>query len=786
MEVLIKIVMLVICWNIIYPVVAKLFKIKLGNSVFCGMVGFSSDHKAEAGILRTLLLYNLERGEDSTGWAINNEVTKDTVDAKKFLSKNRINLLDTHENFTIIAHARKSSSGYKMSKEHAHPFGMYKDATEKDKYDLILAMNGTLTNTAEMAKHFEVPYAAAGNSDTQILARIMAKLGEKEFIKALEAYDGTATLLFFTPKYPNTLMVYKDPARDLFYWQKSKNEMYVSSMDDSLFAAGAELEDVHPFEDNVLFRITKGRITKETKVIRAPIKKEVKVYNQREDYGYSGHGGGQQGKFRSSSNSTNMDLFRMDLVNTRPTGNVVYCLIDRYFRNGHPLNGSFLLDENGKEQTSGADVTKFKRYYFVNGNLLESEDKYNELKLLCAGLNNDIDLPKFKEIRTSVLCEYYAYPPLGIVDESQKFYLNSQWKKRVNNIGNTISYTMPFSNIVIELIWQGKAIPVEGEKDVLVRVADIKSIKKKEEQAENKTANFEPDVKEIIKAHSSITVGDLSSKILLKWNANNTPLVKEMFFKKLLDLFLKDEILSKDSYDDLTKIGKQCGWNSEDKEFTKEIEYCLQLLKTKEDGGTIAKVTSIISKHVGKEDLNDDAVNEDSNQIDAVIATIEKTNTFYGQKMFRDELYDAEYSDIAEFSKEWSTSFSKLDPDLRTFSEAIIIGLHKVGKISSEDFLKIVEMKDADLHTQAEKKYEEWRNEVKKEDVEEKSVETWSIQDHEDCAIDNYCDIKTRIEEEIKELDSTPEDLRSDKFKLILDFYIGTYAKMVSTKSETE
>lgn len=790
----VKILMIVICWNIIYPIVARIFGLKMSAILSCGMIGFSSDHKADAGILRLLLMYNLERGEDSTGWAINNEVTKDIIDVKKFLAKNKLELLDEHENYTFIAHARKSSSGGKWSKELAHPFGVYKDGVEKAKYDLILAMNGTLINTTEMAKEFDVEYIQASNSDTQILSRIMAKLGEKDFIKALQTYDGAATLLFFTPKYTNTLMVYKDPGRPLFYWQKEKNEMYVSSMDNALFAAGAEKEDVHSFEDDTIYKINKGRITKETKIVRTPIKKEIKVYSNRNaDYDMSYGGGGQQGKFFSSGNDSNMDLFRNSLVNTRKPGDIVYCLIDRYYRNGHPINNSLLLNDTGKEysQRDNDDTTKFKRYYFVNGNMFKDEEAYNKIKELYPGSNNDVDLIKFKDMKMSRLCEYLAYPPIGIIDEKQKFILNSIWKEKVTTTGDKIKYCMPFTDIDIEIIWEDKCIEFkDGDgPEMLVRVCEIKSIKKKEgEIQEDRTANFKEDIRTLLNNHHNMSTSGLCERILINWKVNNTPNVKELFFNKLLDLFLEEKIINKEtSYADLKLMGKGCLYNVEDKEFSEEVGKCIVLLRSKNDGKPIVALESIVSTHIGNENLNDDTV-EDENQIESVIKSLESRNPFYQQKNFRDELYDADYDDLSLFAKEWTSSTNKLDPDVRVFCEAILLCLHKVGKITAEETIKIVELTDSKLHEETEVKYNSYHKDIKTDEdgVAEANVETWTIQDYEDDAINRYNDIKSKFEEEIREMELIPEDERSEKFKLILDFYIGTYSQMLSKKVEDE
>ena len=125
--IIVEISMIVICLNIIL----SLFRKRKSGYLFCGMVGYCGDVPADPNLLKLMMLYNQERGEDSTGFAINNVITKDTIKVSKFLMKNPINIAPEDENFTFVAHARKRSSGGATFKELAHPFGMYRCGTEK-------------------------------------------------------------------------------------------------------------------------------------------------------------------------------------------------------------------------------------------------------------------------------------------------------------------------------------------------------------------------------------------------------------------------------------------------------------------------------------------------------------------------------------------------------------------------------------------------------------------------------------------------------------------------------
>lgn len=795
--------LLFICWNMLSPIVAKLFGYKVDSSkLYCGLVGFCSDKPADKGNIRTLLMYNQERGEDSTGWAMNNIITKENDNVKKFLTKNKLHFSTQDTNFTFIAHARKASSGGKFNKELAHPFGIYKDGTEKDDYDLILAMNGTMTNTLEFAKEFGMEYKVAVNSDTQILARTIAKLGEKEYIKALEGYDGTATLLFFTPRFNNTLMVFKDPERPLFYWNKTPHEMYISSLEESLVAIGAEELDVKSFEDNTLYRITKGKITKQTKIERKPIKKEVITYYG----GYGGmysknavHGGGQQTKFLNSNNNNgNIDLFKIELLNrVNKSGNHVYCMIDRYYRNGHPINDNLWLNVDGK--IGNINEEGYKEYFFVNGYMLKDKTSYENIKVKC-NENNTLSLQKFKDFKLSQLCEDFAQPSMTIVDGIQKFLLNAEWSKKVKASNDTFTFKMPFTNILTEITWKGKCVEISDDNKELiriVRVCDVTSIKEDiaqipdtTEPSETKTKSFVDDIKKLIKESPNIGVEELYNRLVLsKWQSNRTDKVRAMFFKKLLKTFLADDILSQDSYNDLLIKGVDSGWGNTSKGFTNEVQFCVQYMRNhikKEEELS----NTILNTHVdGNEDLVGNQISifdkEIANNEKAIFENLESSNTYFNNEEFKKDFYDVDYKDLAAFSKDWVCSTSNFDNEFRQFCEAILLALELIGKITATEVVTASELTDKELQLCTETKYleymEEWSTKSKndKDDVTDVIVEDLSKEENEENVVNDFNDLRDTIYQSITEMDMVPESERTETFTKILDIYCGIYAEHI-------
>lgn len=825
--VIVKLSMLVICYNLFMPYVLKLFNLKVDLAkVFCGMVGFCGDKPADASLLKLMLIFNQERGEDSTGWAINNEIVKDTESVKKFLTKNNIEFSATDENFTFIAHARKASSGGKFVKELAHPFGVYKDGVEKDRFDLILAMNGTLTNTAEIAKEYDVKYTAASNSDTQILSRIMAKLGEKEYIKALETYDGAATLLFFTPKFANTLMVFKDPERPLFYWQRAKNEMYISSMEEPLYAIGAKLEDVNSFEDNILYRITKGRITKQVKITRTPLKKKIVSNYNRNDY-YDGYGenfswqnrskgkrnGGASGCTANFPNhgpsNPGNSMARLDILKSsissasQKLNGGIYCLIDRYYRNGHPLNEIADLNEEGLKVDKLKALEKTERYHFINGYMIKDAVAYNTLMNKFVDSKNDFSLIEFKKLRLSELCDFFAYPVITIVDKEQKYLLNQEWSKKVENRGDIYNFTMPFSDLSITLKWDGRCIEQPNDDPKIMRVCDIVSVLQINDQnvvddAPNDTTindasitvDFKRELDRILRINPQISTSALYTRFAIEvWKKNNTERLKYLFFNKFVRTLLTETVISEENSKDIIACGEKCKYDPSNKEFDREIQFCIQIYRKHirreselKKVFSLPGVDSIVDEHVGKENLNDEEsildkqIRAEQKETEDLIQGIKASNRLFADPQFKQDFYDLSYDDLKSFSKDYISSQSIADGEVRIFCEAILLCLESIGKISAGRLLELVEKHDYTLEQESETEYKGYYNSVKTEDA--IIVEEYGETEHEEEAVNNFLDLMGTLADHIKTMSDVKEEQRTPKFNEVLNFFIATYGSM--------
>lgn len=783
--IVVKVSMFIICWNILMSLINK----NKSGYLFCGMVGFCGDHPGDPNLLKLMMIYNQERGEDSTGFAINNQITKDTEKVIKFLTKNAIIISENDENYSFIAHARKRSSGSSTSKELAHPFGMYKDGIEKEKYDLILAMNGTLTNTEAMAKHFEVDYKSHLNSDTQILTRIMTKLGEKEYTKALESYDGTATLLFFTPKYPNTLMVYKDPERPLFYWQKAKNEMYISSMEEPLQVIGADPLDIHSFADNILYRINKGKITKSIEIKRTPIKNKVISYPRSNynmnDYDYNnenfGHMGGGCTPFRKDNNTRStdsiiIDMFKPTINNTPKDGKHIYCQVDKYMRNGHPLMDEIWLSNDGEVKIDDKNPDKFSKYYFIAGFLIKDEKSYNELKEKASD-NKGFSLPKFKDIKLSELCKYFSQPCLTVCDNKQLFLLNEEWGRKVSVYGDVTSYVMPFTDIKYTLKYTGRVIEVDG---VDIKVCEISNVEK-DTSFISIIGPISPNPKNMDATIINIILNNQEYNCFEVYNAarisilrdNNTIKTKAFFFRKLFKIFREEHIL--DEYDSTRffELGEACGFNMEKGDFVGEVQVLLRLFRNHRQREIDLKETFAVSNEHGKDDLNDNPSDVIDEQIDtqnqAIIDSLLKSNPYYTEKQFTKDFYDATYNTLSEYSRSWVSDYNTASTEHRQFCEAILLCLHMIGRIDVQGVLNMLNMSEKNLNLETERLYLSYKDEILKPEV--IHFEDLNEDEYEADAINAYQDFMSGVEININEINRIPEEKRTPLIKKLLNHY---------------
>lgn len=710
----------------------------------CGLIGYCGSKPGDPQKIKLLLMFNMDRGEHATGWAINNTITKDSVKVAKFLETNEAVLTPEDENFTVIAHARKASIGNSYVKELAHPFGIYSDGEEKTNYDLILAMNGTLTNTEEMAKHWEVSFTAM-NSDTQILSKLIAKLGPKEYKKALESYCGTATLLFFSPKNPNVLMVYKDPERELYYWQKEKDEIYISSIEGSLYAIGALKVDVKPFTNNHLYKILKGKITKEELISRTPmfpvhvVRNKTKFCNNEYD-NYDSEG--CSANLFKTNNFINKELLRktshFEMVDvcdnknhTNRSGSDMYLVRDQYFRNGHPVTGEFYITKSGKIKSgSASDLTGGDKYWFLCGYMMKDEKSYDKLVDRCKDESGNYQSNKFKVIPMSDMIECFMYPVLSIVadtagKEEQRWVLNNEWAAKKKKRGDTIMLDMFLSEHVYELLYEGLCIE-KAHKDVCTFVgSELKNRPSFEIDEIERECSRENSISFLMNLLSSTTAPHLDyyfTRVRTDlWKENDSDKVREYFSTMFLEIMLNEGVIRKETFQELSDQGNKDNWRGPD--FITALEDSIRLFKTR------AKESEI---RIGSQN----EINKLGDE--KIISILKDKNKFFSTTDFNNVLYDAKCNDLETMSLMFVRDPNLESSDFRYFFEAVLLGMNTVGEISNSELIKVIDQDNGKLKECAEVYYKSWKETVDKAaerqqdgEITLKNEENWNKEDVE-------------------------------------------------------
>jgi len=230
----------------------------------CGLIGFSGNRgkKFDVSKIATLFMYNLERGQDATGfWTPKSGNIKSLEKASKFLNKE---FKKIEPDCVLIGHVRAGST-YKNFITAAHPF-------EGEK--CVLAHNGTLTNSTYLANHYKI--ASNGyNTDTDLLHKIL----EENFgSKILSQIDGTASLLIHDKNAKlkkgqenSTLFAFRLTHDRPLYYGFSPEGIYFSSMEEGLDFIGCE--DIKQFDVGKLYTISEGKLVGEGLTIPSrPIK----------------------------------------------------------------------------------------------------------------------------------------------------------------------------------------------------------------------------------------------------------------------------------------------------------------------------------------------------------------------------------------------------------------------------------------------------------------------------------------------------------------------------------
>jgi predicted glutamine amidotransferase len=254
-------------------------------------------------------IINETRGVDSCGYTVDGEIYTGTGGKKvyrDFIAQTQ--KLEPKEIPVVIGHTRWSTVGA-HTPENAHPFG-FGTTEDGEKYNFIGVHNGTLLNHVDLAKQFKVS-STATKADKSVRTKIDSEIlleiiYTSQNFKVLNEYNGAAALVFYNILEPNVLYCYHgmskkystnkeaEEERPLFYYQESKNSVYISSIEDSLRAIGGTDKNVFNFDYNTVYKIVDGDVSKAEKfrVSRLNRTQKSNLGSYGRSNNYSGYGSG--------------------------------------------------------------------------------------------------------------------------------------------------------------------------------------------------------------------------------------------------------------------------------------------------------------------------------------------------------------------------------------------------------------------------------------------------------------------------------------------------------------
>lgn len=217
----------------------------------CGITSFSGfkNMKANPMALKFLLLYNETRGQDAMGfYSLESGIVKKSGKPRELLGEEKFKIPLTNQ---FLGHVRAVSSGGNGD-ERSHPF---------QHGNIILAMNGTLTNHFDLANNLYKIDHSKIYVDSDYLCAMLNKTQSKE---PFEKIKGSCACVYIDTN-TNKMYVYRNDDRPLFKGFLEEG-MYISSTEESLKAI--ECSKIEEFPKDVLHEIVNGFIIKTYNVKR--------------------------------------------------------------------------------------------------------------------------------------------------------------------------------------------------------------------------------------------------------------------------------------------------------------------------------------------------------------------------------------------------------------------------------------------------------------------------------------------------------------------------------------
>jgi len=263
----------------------------------CGIFGYSGN-SPNLDKIKILGIYNESRGGDACGLFINNEILHGnglTKTFPKLIEKSYIP--KPKKNFSILGHTRKASVGG-TDEKYTHPYAI--PTKDNKATELVGVHNGTIYNWTALATKYDIPVTDL--NDSKFLFTVLAQ----NKLDILSEYEGHAAFLACHPYDKNSILAFKGASKEsynyynklpkinseeykklygddfyteeikdfsdykeerpLFFYQESENSMYLSSIEEALYAIGGDESNVWPLPINKLYTIQNGQIV-DTQVI---------------------------------------------------------------------------------------------------------------------------------------------------------------------------------------------------------------------------------------------------------------------------------------------------------------------------------------------------------------------------------------------------------------------------------------------------------------------------------------------------------------------------------------
>lgn len=446
---MVKIILILALLQYIYYFI---FKPKL-NILSCGIFGQATNTPAKLEIASVNLLgiYNIERGKQSCGLTWDGDIYHGVDKDKLYIDFIKNRQIKPKYFPTMFGHTRQSSFGNGITLENAHPFGYGVNANNTG-FEFIFVHNGTLKNAKELAKKYDIELtvkyqkklhnsdhtyeASRDKIDSEILGEILWK--EKSY-HVLSEYVGTAACVWMWCDQPNKLYLWSGASklhidddsntmfeeRPLCVYTKNKNNMFFSSLEDSLTSIGGVIDtNIEQIARNQVHIVTDGDYKNCEKILATrknacqddsfktnyPRQNYTK-FNRTEEY-YNSLGVHDYPNMSNCSvKNTELDIQNdLPLFNINDYSGKIYSKSLRYWKNGHVINGVYIyilgygfkkVGDNYSEAYTQIELqrgkvfliddwsltlkegfipieksSKIQLYYFIDGAMLKSNADY--------------------------------------------------------------------------------------------------------------------------------------------------------------------------------------------------------------------------------------------------------------------------------------------------------------------------------------------------------------------------------------------------------------------------